>query len=971
MTIKVYPSRLEGEPLEVHQTDRLLSVADWMRSVAPSYKSDAKDRHPTVRINGVMVESSEWELTQFGPSDAVEVYVEARGWVVAAVIAVISLVVSLSMKPGTSNRRQGTTMEAPGLLANQVRWGDPIPEIAGSPIIFPDYIAPPRRYYVDKTQQWVDNLLCIGRGEYLTDVSQVFVGETSLPSLGDDAEIIFYDPGETIPEPYNEWWHTPQEVGFTSLGGAGMTLGPETFVEPAWTSTISFLGQTITGDVDVPASWENGMLLRVEAEHELIFDGDSVESDLLDTMQLEVGNEIELTGTRAGEYVITSITPGVGGGPGSPSVATASAPPSRLDFGVTPAELTITLDGIDYVVSLVFDEADVDSLAATMNSQLASDPVSVLVDSNGGLEIYQELPYGGETISLSGDVSDLMGTPTIDPGVATTSPTGSKFHVSAADFGSGSEVAAAGYLGLLYSIVSISGDELTVNPGEVAFWTGFPAGISNATSSVSLDASSQQGGWVGPFTAVPRGETADVFEVDISYPNGLVHYTSKGYVRETSSAGMIAWRYIGDTDWTEVPFLNTESTPDQLGYTYRITLPVYGRVEVRVRADIAKHKKQWTGLRARIAGAPASYPGMTVAHIRLRSGDKISGNAENKISLRAMRVLPTVDDEEVTAATRDIVPFFIYMMGSVGYGRDLLDMSQLEALHAIWDGRGDTFDLSVNSSSTLKTVANYCLGAGFAEMTLRRGKISAARDSLQEGLPGRIYSLQEMTVPVMEISESVMPDDIDGVDVEYVDYLTGRTLTSSYRLLGDLGVRAQQIRAPGVTSETNAWRIAARNRRIAAYRRTTFRGGTELAAMNSYYWDFVGLQDGIPEWGQSAFVVDVVSATEFIISESVIAGEGDLYVRIRLPDGTASDPIGASYDGAHITLDEEPVDIDITSDPNSPTVFYLGQDTGTGGLLGFAHQAFMTEVSPNGEGRVEFQAVKYDERIYAEDDNSP
>lgn len=965
MTIRVYPSRLDGEPVEVHETDCRQSIADWVRSVAPSYRSDAEDRHPTIRINGRVVESSEWELTQFGPDDDVDVYIEARGVGVAIVLALAAIYVAHSMKPSTSSRRDSRTMEDPGLLANQVRWGDPVPEIAGAPISFPDYISPPRRYYVNKTEQWIENLVCIGRGEFVIDDAQVFVGDTSLPSLGADAEFTVYGPGETLSSAHAEWWHTPQEVGFTSLGGSGMTLGPESSISPVWTSTISFSGQIITGNVAVPGDWENGMILRVEAEHELVFDGDNVQSALLDTLNLSVNDEIELTGSRAGVYVISSITPGSGGSAGAPSVATGSAPPVRLDFGDTPAELTIELDSVPYVISLVANEPDVESLVATMNAQLTDDPLAVMVDSGGALVIYQELPYFGETIALSGDVGDLMGTPTIDPGVATTPPAGTKFHVTGADFGFGTEVAAAGIAGLLYTIVNISGNDVRVTPGEVVFWVGFPAGISDATSSVSLDPGSQQGGWVGPFTAVPRGEVADAFEVDIFYPNGLIWYTSKGYWRETSSGGAIAWRYIGDSFWNEVPFTNTAATPDQIGFTYRITPPAPGRFEVRVRGDGWDHKKQWTGLRSRIVGAPTSYPDWTVAHVRLRSGDKISAGAENKISLRALRILPTVEDPDESEGTRDIVPFFIYMMGSVGYGRDMLDMDQLEALHEIWRDRGDTFDLSVNSESTLKTVANYCLNAGFAEMTLRRGKISAARDSLQEGVPSRIYSLQEMTTPLTESVQTVMPDDIDGVDIEYVDYLTGRTLTASYRMSGDLGLRVQQIRAPGVTDATRAWRIAARNRRISAYRRTMFRGATELAAMNSYYWDFVGLQDGIPEWGQSAFVVDVVSATEFILSEEVIFVGGDLVVRIRLPDGTASDPIAATYDGAHVTLDEEPDGIEITSDPNNPTVFYLGQN------MGIAHYAFMTEVSPSGEGLVEFQAVKYDERVYAEDDNAP
>lgn len=965
MTIRVYPSRLEGEPLEVHETTQVMFFAEWMRSVAPSYRADAKNRHPTVCINNSFVEQNEWELTQFSPTDDVRIYIEARGEGIVYAIALIAIAYAMTMKPSTNTRRAQVTMTDPGLFANQVRWGDPIPEIAGAPIAYPDYIAPPRRSFINKSEQWVDNLICIGIGWHVTDPSQVFVGDTVLPSLGDDAEFRVYDPGETIPAPYNEWWHTPQEVGFTTIGGSGMNLGPETSISGTWTSNISFSAQNIIGSVAVPSDWETGMILRVEAEHELIFDGNSVQSKLLDTLNLDVGDVIELTGSRAGDYQIASITAGTGGDPGTPSYAVGSAPPVRLDFGVTPAELTITLGGIPYVISLSTDEPTYGDLVATMNSQLNAVPLSVDADSAGILTIYQEAPYTGATISLGGDVADLMGTPVIVDGDPIILPAGTKYHVSGADFGSGSEIASAGLDGLLYSIVNISGSTLQVNPGEVVFWSGFPSGMSNATSSAALDPGSQQGGWVGPFTAVPRGELANAIEVDIFYPNGLIHYTSKGYWRQKSSSGLIQWRYIGDSLWNDVPFSNTEVTPDQIGFTYRINLPSDGRVEVRVRGDGWEVKKQWTGLRARLVGAPTSYPMMTVAHVRIRSGDKISGAVENKISVRAMRILPTVDDPDDMQPTRDIAPFFIHMMGTVGYGRDMLDMDKIEALHAIWSAREDTFDLSVNSNSTLKTVANYCLGAGFSELTLRRGKISVARDAEQAGIPSRIYSPQEMTVPLIESTQCIMPDEIDGVDAEYIDYLTGKTLTVAYRLPEDQGRRVETIRVPGVTSRAKAWRIAARSRRISAYRRTMYRGSTELAAMNSYYWDFVGLQDGMPDWGQSAFIVDVLSSTEFIISEPVIFVGGDLYVRFRLPDGTASAEMPADYDGQLITLDSAPVGVDLSFDPNNPTIVYLGQN------VGIAHNAFITEIAPDGDGRVSFQAVKYDSRIYAEDDNSP
>jgi hypothetical protein len=350
-------------------------------------------------------------------------------------------------------------------------------------------------------------------------------------------------------------------------------------------------------------------------------------------------------------------------------------------------------------------------------------------------------------------------------------------------------------------------------------------------------------------------------------------------------------------------------------------------------------------------------------HVRLRSGYKVSGGVENKLSIRPRRILPTIADPLVSEPTRDIAPFFVYMMETVGYGRDLIDMQHIAALHEIWKARADVFDLSIASTSTLKTVAGYCLAAGFSELTLRAGKISAARDAYRMGSPPRVYSPQEMTSQLVETTKAIMPDDIDGVDAEYIDYLTGRTLTVPYRLSGDYGRRVETIKVPGVTGRTQAWRMAARQRRVGAYRRTAFKGGTELAAMNSYYLDYVGLQDGIPEWGQSAFVLSAEDNT-LVLSESVLSAGEPIYAMLRRSDGTATAPILVTVtNGPAITLEQIPQDVSISTEPGRSTVVYIGK------LTQIVHEALITEVRPSSDGRVEFQAIAMDNRVYAEDDN--
>src|SRR5690606_3354194 len=132
-----------------------------------------------------------------------------------------------------------------------------------------DYIVPPRWYYVNKRQQWVDALLCLGVGYYQKARNLVFVGDTPATALGDDLELRFFEPGETISAPYNEWWHTSEEVGFTNMGGMGLTLGlAGSFgIQLSWLTMLTFSGNSIIGTGPVPSSWEPGIIVRVEAAH--------------------------------------------------------------------------------------------------------------------------------------------------------------------------------------------------------------------------------------------------------------------------------------------------------------------------------------------------------------------------------------------------------------------------------------------------------------------------------------------------------------------------------------------------------------------------------------------------------------------------------------------------------------------------------------------------------------------------------
>lgn len=60
MTIRLYPSRLPGEPLETHE-HRDTTIHDWMLQHVDNYRNDMVQR-VTFEVNGKPVPPAEWPL---------------------------------------------------------------------------------------------------------------------------------------------------------------------------------------------------------------------------------------------------------------------------------------------------------------------------------------------------------------------------------------------------------------------------------------------------------------------------------------------------------------------------------------------------------------------------------------------------------------------------------------------------------------------------------------------------------------------------------------------------------------------------------------------------------------------------------------------------------------------------------------------------------------------------------------------
>lgn len=167
----------------------------------------------------------------------------------------------------TTETPQSVDLKAASSKANRAKMGEPVPEPAGRYRLFPDYLTPPRRIFVNKREQWLHFLVNIGPGLYQTGIDDVKVGDTPFTALGGDAEYVFYSPGSDLSASIAaEIWHTAEVVGGTSSGTAGLELTTEpanrTNVDPA---TYTFSGAVITrGSGHFPEGWGVGTEVAVE-----------------------------------------------------------------------------------------------------------------------------------------------------------------------------------------------------------------------------------------------------------------------------------------------------------------------------------------------------------------------------------------------------------------------------------------------------------------------------------------------------------------------------------------------------------------------------------------------------------------------------------------------------------------------------------------------------------------------------------
>ncbi|MCP6485114.1 phage tail protein, partial [Klebsiella pneumoniae] len=561
MTIRFYPSRLPGEPLETHEHG-VTSIRNWLVANVEGYED--RDVPPlTVEVEGLSIPPGEWATCVIRPDSDVRFYPVPFGleaatiaWIgvgISVAAAAYSLFMMSSIDTGGYTSSTGRSLDLNPAKANTAKLGDPIREVFGRVRIYPDYVVQPVTRFdaADPTKMRVQMLLCLGVGELIYTNGDIRVGSTPASTLPGFSNTYFPPGVDVSGDERSENWFNSTEVGGTS-SGTGLDMAqtsPDSDDIIADSMTVSGASVTFTGldtddgddddededDNSLPDSWVTGAIVEIKAPTNYLISTSSgysvFASSLLTELAPVAGMPVTLSFNSVDyDLVIASYTPGqeaVPGEGGSPAKIQASAAPVTYDFSTSSSTFMITWQGTTYTVSLVANYISMSGLLAAITEGLTGS--GLIARDNGGTVLITEVasPYVGGAITSSSLPAAVFGdAPVYTSGTASTggspavtanvtlaynSTTGTAFS----GMPEGVQRLSLAHRGNEYQIVSADGTTATVarlvNGAVDESWPGFTARTMIDYEATGLNDTLS---WLGPFLVCPENETVDMFEVN-------------------------------------------------------------------------------------------------------------------------------------------------------------------------------------------------------------------------------------------------------------------------------------------------------------------------------------------------------------------------------------------------------------------------------------------------------------------------
>jgi len=315
-------------------------------------------------------------------------------------------------------------------------------------------------------------------------------------------------------------------------------------------------------------------------------------------------------------------------------------------------------------------------------------------------------------------------------------------------------------------------------------------------------------------------------------------------------------------------------------------------------------------------------------------------------------------------STSEIGRFMGYMLYD-RIGNDLaeyVDWSEFAAFDTLTQARGDTLNAEFANESTVWDVSKLILSTGYAEPTIKNGKMTPVRTAAGTDYSHLYTPDIMMGEGVTTVAEHDSTEEPDGIIVEYLNNETGINETVNAFLAGDNGIRTKKIQAFGITGRTQAWRFGMRERERERNRPREYSFTTEMDGLNSFYGDAVGIVDELdaPQFGK---VTAVSGAT--ISTDQILTFLGSDLAFFRDDEGVCYGPFSVSAGASpnQITLDS-PSSLGFTFG-DYDVLFSMGTTDQV------VKRAIIRNIQPSSDNTCDIVCEEYIAAIYQHDDLEP
>jgi hypothetical protein len=429
--------------------------------------------------------------------------------------------------------------------------------------------------------------------------------------------------------------------------------------------------------------------------------------------------------------------------------------------------------------------------------------------------------------------------------------------------------------------------------------TLFPDDVFEDSLSAKLDT-----GW----TTRTTQPDADEISVDVTFPQGLVHYTREGDKQSNSVTVEVEWSPAGAGSWTSAGTIAvTAKTTSAIRRGLRWQTGNRAQYDVRVRRTTPDgsstrtfEEVDWTALRTIRNEDPIRMTGLAKTAVRIKATEQLKGVVDtfNGVVESIVKDWDSASQTWVERASSNPASLYREVLQGAANARPLadsrIDLANLQDWHERCAAAGREFNMVIDFASTVLETLDDIAASGRASRAIRDGKWGVVIDEPQS-VPVQHFTPRNSWGFKGEKPFADLPHawrvrfanrEKDWRQDERIVYDDGYDETTATKF--------EALDLPGVTDPDQVWKDGRFHIAAARLRPETYSFFVDIENIVCTKGDLVRVTHDVPLWGLGSGRVKAVqddgagNATGVTVDEALVMEAGKNYTaRFRKSDGSS------------------------------------------------------------------------------------